>query len=204
MYIHKYIHTLSLTLSQFTYIYMYIHIYIHTLFLNFSFLSRLWCIFPFSILGSVCFTHTLFSTLHIPKDEKGKRSSSFHCCHFVSNIYIYTHSYMYMYIHIYTYIHSYNHMYIHIFTHTHAYPKLRKEKEVVLCTAATSSPRYIYIYIHIFTCISTSARKASSNKAGVELIDYYRPRFTQNRFSGTNPKCRFCSREWYKLNKRGA
>jgi len=49
-----------------------------------------------------------------------------------------------------------------------------------------------------------AARKASWNKAGVEPVHWYRPWLTQNWFSGTNPKCRFFSRTWYKFNKRGA
>ena len=39
-----------------------------------------------------------------------------------------------------------------------------------------------------------TARKASWNKAGVEPVHWYRPLQTENWLSGTNPKCRFCSR----------
>jgi len=44
----------------------------------------------------------------------------------------------------------------------------------------------------MYVCVT--ARKASWNKAGVEPVHLYRPRLTQNRFYGTNSKCRLCSR----------
>jgi len=82
---------------------------------------------------SLCVYTYVHTRTCILKVEKGKGSSRFHCRHFISRRYIYTHSYIYMYIHIYI--------------HTHAYPKLRKEREVVVSTAATSYPVSDLLYL---------------------------------------------------------
>jgi len=99
-------------------------------------------------------------------------------------------------------------MFVHILVYKCKYPRMCSR----VCSCVRVRMRYthsVHMSVYIcscvcwFTWVSLSARKASWNKAGVEPVHENRPRLTQNWFSGTNPKCRLCSRYWYACNHRG-
>jgi len=104
-------------------------------------------------------------------------------------------SYMYIHICIYKFIQARPSSQLHMYKHVY----------ILVCPSSTarlkmSASTCIYIYIYIqhtplqWQDCRYTARKASCIKAGVEPVHQYRPRLTQNWFSGTNPKCRICSR----------